>query len=333
MKYKAFIGIDVSKGFFDVVLKVGGSPVIHQHCSNDPKGVRALLKFLKSKKIALSEGLFCMEHTGIYTYTLLEIIHQKGGHIWLEQALNIKRSLGVQRGKNDKVDATRIAEYASRFYDKASLWQPARKQLIKLKSLVSLRERLIKAQKLLLVPMEEIRQAGCSEKALIEVLTDPVIQKVKAQLCKVEQQIDQLIHADEHLNRLEKIITSVDGVGKVTAWQMIITTNEFKDFTDSRKFACYSGVVPFDHSSGTSIRSRSRVSHMANKKMKQLLHMSALSATVMEGELNAYYQRKVAEGKNKMLVLNNIRNKLVHRVFVCVRENRLYEKTYTHMLA
>lgn len=117
-------------------------------------------------------------------------------------------------------------------------------------------------------------------------------------------------------------------MGKVTSWYMITTTNEFKSHRDPRKYACYSGVVPFDHSSGTSIYQRPRVSHMANKKVKQVLHMSALSATIMKGELNDYYQRKVKEGKNKMLVLNNIRNKLIHRIFKCVQENRKYDKIY-----
>ena len=67
--------------------------------------------------------------------------------------------------------------------------------------------------------------------------------------------------------------------------------------------------------------------------MKQLLHLSALSATIMKGELNDYYKRKVAEGKNKMLVLNNIRNKIVLRIFACVKENRKYEKSYRPVLA
>ena len=233
----------------------------------------------------------------------------------------------MQRGKNDKVDAARIAEYADRFRDKVVLWKPARRELLRLKNLVALRGRLIKTKKILATPAGELAEAAAEGKGYIKSLTSPVVEQIKTQIKSVEQQIETLIRQDDHLHRLQEIITSVEGVGKVTAWQMMITTNEFKDFTDSRKFACYSGVVPFDHSSGTSIYARPRVSHMANKRMKELLHLSALSATVMKGELNDYYRRKVAEGKNKMLVLNNIRNKIVQRVFACVKENRTYEKS------
>ena len=194
--------------------------------------------------------------------------------------------------------------------------------------MISLRFRLIETKKLLSAPVDEFSATqAVGHKDVID-LTEPVLKKLAVQVEVVEQQIEEIITNDNHLQRLQEIITSVDGVGKVTAWQMIVTSNEFKDFSNSRKFACFSGVVPFDHSSGTSIYSRPRVSHMANKKMKELLHMSALSATIMKGELNDYYTRKVKEGKNKMLVLNNIRNKIIQRVFACVKENRKYEKSY-----
>lgn len=124
-------------------------------------------------------------------------------------------------------------------------------------------------------------------------------------LAKVNKQLDQLIASDEELNRLFNLITSVEGIGTVTAREVLITTNEFKDFTEAKKYACYAGVAPFQHQSGTSIRAtvatgKTRVSHLANKTVKTLLHMAALSAINNCEELRDYYQRKVASGKNKM---------------------------------
>ena len=333
MKFETFIGIDVSKKTFDVAISFDSVELKHSRYVNDVAGVKFFLKELSQHRVVIKKCLVCMEHTGIYTHLLLKDLHAKGANIWLEQAMNIKRSLGVQRGKNDKVDSMRIAQYAQRFQDKVTLWQPARKEIVRLKNLISLRERLVRVKKSLATPLGELIEANSDAKNYIEKLTRPVIEKMSSQIIKVEHQIDQLIKDDKHLSRLEEIITSVDGVGRVTAWQVIATTNEFKDFKGSRQFACYSGVVPFDHSSGTSIYSKPRVSHLANKRMKELLHLSALSTTIMKGELNDYYERKVAEGKNKMLVINNIRNKLIQRIFSCVKENRKYEKIYTSTLA
>jgi transposase len=116
-------------------------------------------------------------------------------------------------------------------------------------------------------------------------------------------------------------------VGVITAYEIILTTNEFKDIKEAKKFACYSGVVPFENASGKKAL-RTKVSHLANKKMKSLLHMAALSSIRFNRDLKAYFERKTKAGKNKMLVVNAVRNKLLHRIFACVRDDRKYEKTY-----
>jgi transposase len=129
------------------------------------------------------------------------------------------------------------------------------------------------------------------------------------------------------------MITSVPGVGLVTATEVIVSTNEFKDIREAKKYACYSGIAPFGYSSGTSIKGKAKVSKMANKHVKKLLQLAAMAAANHDKELKTYFERKVAEGKNKMAVMNAVRNKLIHRIFACIRNNRKYEKTYTHALA
>lgn len=112
----------------------------------------------------------------------------------------------------------------------------------------------------------------------------------------------------------------------------MITTNEFKNIHKAQQYACYAGIAPFEHSSGTSIRGRTRVSHKANKSVKTLLHLAALTAIRYNTDKKNYYNRKIEQGKNKMLVINAVRNKLVHRVFACVTQNRPYEKNNNNML-
>jgi len=138
--------------------------------------------------------------------------------------------------------------------------------------------------------------------------------------------LDKIINEDENLSRIFKISTSVTGVGKVTTLFLICFTNEFTMYNTPRQLACYAGVVPFEHTSGKSVRSKPKVHYMANKKLKKQLHMCALSAITSDPELKIYYNRKVEEGKSKMLVINNVRNKLVHRICACIRENKMFEK-------
>lgn len=335
MNFKYFIGIDVSKKTLDFCLLLVGKTTLHLQTENNSKGIESFIKHCKQQfDLKLEESLFCMEHTGIYNYPLLDYLTEKQAAIWLESALHIKHSCGLQRGKNDKIDAERIAFYAYRNQDNVKLWQPARQVIKELKTLTALRTRLISAKKQLKSSLQEGSQF--LNKDLQKKMKRCCQQSLKAidqDLAKVDKQLNQLIASDEELNRLFNLITSVEGVGAVTAREVLITTNEFKNFTDAKKYACYAGVVPFQHQSGTSIRGKSRVSHLANKTVKTLLHMSALSAIRNCEELRDYYQRKVAEGKNKMSVINAVRNKLILRIFAVVRKNQKYEKNYNYALA
>jgi transposase len=145
-------------------------------------------------------------------------------------------------------------------------------------------------------------------------------------LKSIEKQLDKIINEDENLSKIFTIATSITGIGKVTALFLICFTNEFKMYSTPRQLACYAGVVPFEHTSGKSVRSKPKVHYMANKKLKRQLHMCALSAITSDPELKNYFNRKVKEGKSKMLVINNVRNKLVHRLCACIRENKTLEK-------
>jgi transposase len=107
---------------------------------------------------------------------------------------------------------------------------------------------------------------------------------------------------------------------------MIAYTENLQKFSNSRQFSCYAGVAPFEHSSGTSIRGKSRVSHYANKKAKRLLNLAASVAIQHNQELKQYYQRRVGEGKSKMSTLNIVRNKLIDRMFVVVKRQPPYQE-------
>jgi transposase len=335
MNFEYFIGIDVSKNELDFSVVKSGTELFHIQTANSLDGIRAFIKKIKSEVVFdFDRCLFCMEHTGIYNSHLLNYLTKKKAHVCVESAIHIKQSSGLQRGKNDRVDSLRIAMYAYKNREEIKLWQPKREVIRRLISLTALRSRIVNVLKQLKTPLgedEDFIDNNIQKKT--RKLCDTSIKTLEKDLDKVDKEIEDIFQSDPELNRLFSIVTSVGGVGKVTATQIIISTNEFKGITEGKKFACYSGVAPFEHSSGSSIRGKARVSRMANKKIKTLLHMAAISSLVRKGEMREYFDRKVKEGKNKMSVINAIRNKIVLRIFACVKENRKYEKNYTHELA
>lgn len=333
MDFVYYIGCDVSKNELDFAIYKGNAFVLHKEIGNEAKSIEAFFRELRLlPDFDLSRTVVCMEHTGIYNNPLLEYLHKKQGNICLESALQIKNSQGNVRGKNDKIDSIRIAEYAYTFREKLKLWQPKREVIRQLARFTGDRARLITAQKLLQAPLRESEGfVGPKLKRASERLFSNTLKSIRADLEKVEKAIREVIKSDLELSRLFGIITSVGGIGEVTAIGIIVTTNEFRDIKDSKKYACYAGVVPFVKESGVH-KGKPRVSSMANKTMKTLLHMASLSAIRYNESIKAYYGRKVAEGKNKMSVLNAVRNKLIHHVFACVNQNRKYGKIYTSSL-
>jgi transposase len=337
MQYRFYIGVDVSKATLDVALIDDRHREVIQHIqvSNDDEGIRQMLIWLNTHEgFQIEQTLFCMEATGLYCYPLLQFLHQHQAATWVENAIQIKRSLGVQRGKNDKVDAKRIAQYACKNNDKVRLWQPRREQVEQLKQLAALRERLVDTRKQLLTPVNEFRQFGNEAMAkMLEKSMSKSIRAIEKDIDGVEEKLKQIIDDDDHLKKLFSLATSVAGIGFVTAINLIIHTNEFKMLTDVRKLACYCGIAPFEYSSGT-IRGKRRVHPMANKKLKTNLHMGALASVKVDPGLKKYYERKVAEGKNKMSVLNAVKNKLLARVLAVIKRGVPYEKNYfTNCLA
>jgi hypothetical protein len=89
-------------------------------------------------------------------------------------------------------------------------------------------------------------------------------------------------------------------------------------------------MAPFEKQSGSSLKSKARVSHYANKKMKSLLNLPTSSAIQADKEMKAYYRRRIEEGKSKMSTLNIVRNKLLHRVFAVVNRGTPYVEIYQH---
>jgi transposase len=334
MNWKYFIGIDVSKLSLDICVLAGKEKVKSVIIENDPKALNAFWKELSRscKDFSTSKILCCLEHTGIYNEHLLSFLSARKVDICLENPTHIKLSGGLLRGKNDQVDAWRIAIYAYREKESLRLWEAPRPVIKTLKHLSVLRNRLINAKKMLSVPGNEIKRFDKQAAKLMGSLTKNTIKQIGKDLKTVQDRMLEVIQEDPALKRLFAITTSVGGIGPVTATAIIITTNEFQNINQAQKYACYAGVAPFEHSSGTSVRGRTRVSHQANKGVKTLLHLAALTAIRYNTDMKTYYDRKVNEGKNKMLVINAVRNKLVHRVFSCVNQNRPYEKNYHHML-
>ena len=312
------VGIDVSKSSLDIFIFNNGS---REHLKID-NCVKAIQKFIDTLP---SSSIVAMENTGRYNWYLYEVLAQFSLSVYVLNPLHLKKSMGLIRGKNDKIDASRIATYIAKNFDSHSKWMPPSKSIKTLQLLISERKQRVNSiQKLKAINKEYgfVKTLGLS--ADLTKMNNEQINLLRIQIKAIEQQIKDLLSADESLNEQLKLIKSVPGVGNILAWHLIAKTQGFSTIKDPRKLACYAGVVPFSNQSGV-FKGKQRVSSYADKSLKSLLHLGAMSAIRLDNDLAAYYKRKVNEGKNKMSVINAVRNKMIHRVYAVLKNKNVYQ--------
>ncbi len=323
MNIRETIGIDMSKLKFDVRIHSNQSFMTFD---NQKKGFKKLIKWVeKQSAFPAEETLFLFEHTGLYSYQLSVFLSEQDLAFVMIPGLEIKRSLGMARGKDDRIDATKIALYGYRLREELTPCKLPSKAIIAMKRLLTLRDRLVKQragykasfkeQKRVLTKKDNLILLGVQEK-MIAVLTK--------EIDKVESELQGIIKADSELKTIFDLVTSVKGIGTQTALFLIAYTEGFTKFKNTRQLASYCGIAPFPHSSGTSIRGKTKVSHLANKKIKSLLDLCAKTAIQHSPEMKVYYNRRINEGHNKMSTINIIRNKLLARACAVVKRRVPY---------
>lgn len=326
MEIKQTIGIDISKLTFDVRIH---SNQCYRVFDNTPKGFKELIKWVdKNNPISKEYTLFILEYTGIYSEEIALFFTKNDIPFSLIPGLEIKKSLGISRGKDDKVDATKIALYGHRLRDEIKPSKIPSMALSKLKRLLTLRERLVKQRAGHKSTIREQKRIYLrKENKLLFETQEKMIKFLTKQIKNIELEMKQIIKTNQELRQQYKLVVSVKGIGDQTALFMIVTTNGFTKFKSWRKYASYCGIAPFPNTSGTSIRGGTKVSNLANKKLKSLFDLCAKSAIQNNPEMKIYYHKRLEKGKNKMSTINIIRCKLMARAFAAVNRQTPYVNT------
>ena len=234
---------------------------------------------------------------------------------YLFEVQEVETSICEGQGKDDKVDATKIARYAYRLRDEIEPYKLPCKELESLKRLLSLRDRMVKHRAGFKTSFKEQKRVyNTTDNTVLFDTQEKMIKYLTKQICLVEEEMYDIIKSDNKLKKQYNLITSIQSVGAQTALFMIVCTAGFTKFKDSRKFASYSGIAPFPNSSGTSIKGKTKVSHLANKKIKSLLNQCAISAIQYNSEMKIFYEKRTKQGKHNRSTINVIRNKLLARL-------------------
>ena len=325
-----FIGIDVSKLWFDAcllpVINQTKMPQVTERFANDKTGMNQFDKWLKKLKVSFDDHtLLVLENTGIYHRHLWAYCSEKKLPIHIGNAAHIKWSFGIARGKNDKIDAVRLCSYGQKCADELKATPNLNPVLLQLKDWMTARTKLLSQVNSIRTFIKELKTVNDKlVQKQLEAAHKQAIAGLLQSIKNIEAAMKKIIDENESIKINYLLLKTVPGIGHLTAVYLICCTNNFGGKITGKQLACYAGVVPFESTSGISVKGKNRVHKMANKDLKKMLHLCALSVIRFNGEFKDYYQRKKAEGKHSMSILNAIRNKIVLRAVAVVNNKTPY---------
>lgn len=333
-KGKYYLGMDVSKAWVDVavlpVINHEKQPMTTNRFDNTVKGIKKLGQWLKQQQVGFDKNsLVVIENTGIYHRLIWQYCSEQGLPLYIGNAAHIKWSLGITRGKSDLMDCKRLCNYAFKQADELKASPVLDPVLLSLKDLMTTRSTLLQQKNRLQIQLREHKmyKTAAAYEQLAQAL-EPVIRSLKEAIKAMEREIKKVVAANAVIKKNYQLLNSVPGIGHFTAVYLICCSSNFAGKHSGKQIACYAGVVPFGHSSGSSVKGRDKVHKMANKTLKKMLHLGALTSIKNYPEFKDYYDRKKAEGKHPLSILNAIRNKLVLRAVAVIKNQKAYINNY-----
>jgi len=313
---KDVIGIDISKNTIDATLYHSKE---HAVFSNDEEGYRDLIEWSKCH-LGTAHCFYCFENTGNYSLKL-SVFLSSSSLVYVEESpMRIKRSTVLTREKSDKLDSYMIARFGWMYREELEPSNVKPKAFQEIGRLLALRDQLVRDRSGLKSTLKEQRHllSSPSTDACCKIL-ERSIKHIDKQVLSIEKHMKELLETDDRLQQNYRLLLSIKGVGLILSCQLLYHTSNFVKFDNWRSFSSYCGIAPFEYSSGSSIRRRKQSHYIGDRKMKTLLSMAAVSAIQSDQELKNYYQRKLEQGKHKMIALNNVRNKILARSFAVIK--------------
>ena len=332
---KQVLGIDVAQK--ELVVCLGRmyddwSPELYANktFANTVKGFMALLLWVKKLTDETIGVRYVMEATGVYHEALAYFLDEKGYEVSIvlsNKISNYFRTLDVKTG-TDKTASETIAQFG--LERKLDNWKRPKPVFKRLKQLTRERDQLVQARTV-------VKNQLHAEQAEAEPNKSSVarIKKQIAFLNKLEQEIKaeivKLTTVDEEVNKSIKLISSLSGVGLLTAVTVLAETNGFELIRNKRQLTSYAGLDVKEKQSGTSIKGKARISKKGNRYLRKAMHLPALAAIRSDERFKTIFARLVSKHGIKMKAAVAIQRKLLEMIFIIYKTNVAYDKDYLKM--
>jgi transposase len=316
----SYVGIDLSKRKFDVALLVG-EKVKNKTCPNTPAGFEELKGWLERQGVTGAH--VCMEATGELYEGVATFLVNAGFTVSVVNPARIKgfAQSALVRTKNDKSDAALIARFCQAMHPTS--WTPPAPEVKELQALV---RRLDDLQEMHQMEYNRL-EGGVSSSTVAESLRH-LLEQLDQEIAKTENLIAEHIDRHPSLKEQKKLLTSIKGIADRTASVILGEIGDIFRFSSARELAAYAGLTPREHSSGTSVRGKTRLSKTGNGRLRKALYMPALVAKRWNPVIATFCERLEDRNKAKMAVVGAAMRKLLHIVFGVLKHRQRFDPAY-----
>ena len=317
------VGLDVSKATLAVCYQVD-EMVKHLEVSNNKAGFQQLVKACGA------QCRFVMEATGTYNLALAYYLHEQGGEVAVLNPLVIKRfiQMHLSKGKSDRKDAQWLLRYGQQ--QPVKVWQPDETTLVECRQLEQVNEQLLKQKTMVSNSLEALQRQPVISKLALKRLQQ-MLKTLTQQVALVEVELLTLL--ERRFAAEMTLLCSIPGIGRKTAGMLLLFAGGFTRFDNYRQVIALAGLSPREHTSGTSIRGKVRITKMGGGLIRGKLFMCSFSAKKTNAACAALFDRLVAKGKNKKLALIAVCNKLLKQAFAIVKSGVPYQTDFSSKLA
>jgi transposase len=318
----ATLGIDISKADFHVELSVN-EKLRHRRFVNRKEGFKELCVWLaRHKAVAVH---VCLEATGRYGDELALHLYEAGHVVSVINPAQIKAfgQSELLRNKDDRPDAGLIRRFCEK--QQPAAWKPPSTQLRELQALTRHLENLHDTRQ-----QQVNRLEGVNNKTVLKSLRK-LVAHLDSEIQRTEKQIQDQIDNDPDLHRQQQLLSSIKGIGKLTAAKLLAEIGDISSYKSARQVAAYAGLTPRNNRSGT-LRGKTRLSKTGNARVRKALFFPALVAKRYNPIVRAFCQRLTSTGKNKMEVVGAAMRKLIHIAFGVLKSGKQFDPDYELLL-
>ncbi|MBW4441997.1 MAG: IS110 family transposase [Plectolyngbya sp. WJT66-NPBG17] len=319
---QAYLGIDISKAKFHVALQLEEKR--HNQAKikvfpNNLSGFEQLQQWLQQHRIEQVHA--CLEATSTYGEAVAEFLVEQGHRVSIVNPARIKGFAvsELSRSKTDKADAQLILRFLMAL--RPEPWQPPAPE--------------VKQLQMLLRRLEALQQMIVQEQNRLETTTVTLRKSIQSHIDYLQRDVEQIKqqvkdHFDQHpgLKQQRDLLVSIPGIGEQTAAAILSEIMHWSVFESPRQLAAYAGLTPRERSSGSSVRGKSGLSRVGNRRLRKALYMPAMAARRCNPLIVPLCERLLEKGKAKKQVIGAVMRKLLHLVYGVLKSGRPFDPNF-----